>query len=86
MNSLPLFLLLFFCFGYDECGILVAQPGIQLMLPAVGAWNLNPCATREIPELSFLILRTIYNVDIFNPRLDNLYPLFGQRLPNREVK
>jgi len=56
------------------------------MLPAVEAWNLNPCATREIPEFSFLILRTIYNVDIFNPHLDNLYPLFGQRLPNREVK
>ena len=48
----------FFYFGHAEYGILVAQPGIELMPAAVEAWNLNHSVTREIPEFSLLILTT----------------------------
>ena len=43
----PLFILL--CHG--ACGILIPQPGIELMPPAVGPWNSNHCTTREFPMI-----------------------------------
>ena len=41
------FVLFFDCTTY---GILVPQPGIKLMPPAVEGWNLNHCSTREVPK------------------------------------
>ena len=35
-------------------GILVPQPGIEPMPPAVEAWRLNHGAAREVPKLYFL--------------------------------
>ena len=32
------------------CGILVLQPGVKPMPPAVEAWSFNPWTTREVPE------------------------------------
>ena len=32
------------------CGILVLQPGVKPMPPAVEAWSVNPWTTREVPE------------------------------------
>ena len=29
---------------------LVPSPGIKLGAPALGAWSLSPCTTRDIPE------------------------------------
>ena len=36
------------------CGILVPQPGIKAMSPALGVWNLNHWTTREVPHPLFL--------------------------------
>ena len=43
----------FFCFGHAEYGILVAQPGIELMPAAVEAWNLNLCHQKNPWIFSF---------------------------------
>ena len=40
--------------GYAACGILVPQPGIEPMPPALGQWSLKHWTTREIPQLDFL--------------------------------
>ena len=37
------------------CGILVPQPGIKSMPPAVGAWSLNHWTTRTSPQRCFCI-------------------------------
>lgn len=39
------FLLFFDCVA---CGILVPYPGIELAPPAVEAWRVNHCTTREV--------------------------------------
>ena len=39
----------YFCHG--ACGILVPQPGTELMSPAWEAWHLNHWTTREVPCL-----------------------------------
>ena len=50
--SLPLSLLpFFFCLTSMACGILVPQPGIEPVPPAVKAQSLNPWTTREVPSL-----------------------------------
>ena len=36
------------------CEILVPQPGIELVSPALEAWSLNHWTTREIPKSVFL--------------------------------
>ena len=43
----PVFILL--CHG--ACGILISQPGIELMSPTVGPWNSNHYTTREFPMI-----------------------------------
>ena len=40
---------LFFFFFHPACGILVPQPEIEPVTPAVEAWSLNHWATREVP-------------------------------------
>ena len=35
------------------CGILVPQPGIEPVPPAMEAWRLNHWTTREVPLISF---------------------------------
>ena len=42
------FLLLIFCLHCMACGILVPQPGIEPVAPALGAQSLNHWATREV--------------------------------------
>ena len=42
--------LFIYLFGHTTCGILVPQPGIELMPPAVEVWSLNSWTTREVPE------------------------------------
>ena len=36
------------------CGILVPPPGIEPMTPAVEAWSLNHCTTKEVSVILFL--------------------------------
>ena len=47
------FPILFYLFLAMPCGILVPQPGIKSMLPALEVQSLNDCTTREILWLSF---------------------------------
>ena len=50
--------LLFFFFFWPcrtACGILVPQPGIKPMPPAVEAWSLNHWTAREVPVLHSLL-------------------------------
>ena len=44
-----LFKVLFIYFGNMACGILVLQPGIEPVPPAVEAWSLNHWTSREVP-------------------------------------
>ena len=37
------------------CGILVPQPGIKPVPPAVKAWSLNHWTAKEVPKIIFLI-------------------------------
>ena len=39
---------LFLFFGRTECGILVPQPGIKPVSPALGTWSLNQWTAREV--------------------------------------
>ena len=56
-----------FCFyGHAACGILVPQPGIESVAPAVEAWSPNHWTAREVPnsdsfkyQFSFVILSNI---------------------------
>ena len=44
---------LFFFFFWPchaTCRILVPRPGIEPLLPALGAWTLNHWAAREVPQ------------------------------------
>ena len=54
----PIFIILkiyfFFLLRFVACGILVPQPGIKPMPPAVGVWSLNHWTTREVPITLFL--------------------------------
>ena len=43
-------------FGRKECGILVPQPGIKPMPPAVEAQTLNYWTAREVPDMVLLML------------------------------
>ena len=38
------------------CGLLVPQPGIEPVSPALGAWSANHWTTREVP------LRTLFDM------------------------
>ena len=38
------------CFGHTAHGILVPQPGIEPVPPALEARSLNHCTTREVPQ------------------------------------
>ena len=40
----------FFFFGYMACGILVPQPGNELVTLAMEAWSLNHWTTRKAPN------------------------------------
>ena len=42
---------LFFLLCHAACGILIPQPGIELMPPTVRAWNSNRWTTREFPMI-----------------------------------
>ena len=37
--------------GHAACEILVTQPGIEPVPPALGAWSLNHWTAREVPSL-----------------------------------
>lgn len=41
---------LFIYFGLTACEILVPQPGIKSMPPALAVWSLNNRTAREVPE------------------------------------
>ena len=56
----------FFQFGRAACGILVPQPGIQLVPPALEAWNLNPWTAREVPPHLFVVVTTWWSMFIQN--------------------
>ena len=43
----------FFLLCRAACGILVPQPGIEPVPPALGAWSLNHWTAREVPQLFF---------------------------------
>ena len=49
------FLFFFFWPRYVACGILVPQPGIKPVPPAVEARSLNHWTTREVPASSFFL-------------------------------
>ena len=52
-NKIMDFFVCFYC-TTQACRILVPQPGIESMPPAVGAWSLNHWTTREVPLHFFL--------------------------------
>ena len=59
LTSIRMYLLLkkkkfFFFFGHGACRILVPQPGIRPMPPAVEAQSLSHWTTREVPRYSSL--------------------------------
>ena len=45
---------MYWFFGYEACGILVPQPGIELMASTVEAWSHKDWAAREVPENNIL--------------------------------
>ena len=47
------------------CGILVPQPGIKPVPPAVEAWSLNHWTTREVPIMKFFFLIIFIYLFIF---------------------
>ena len=49
--SQPFFSFVFF--GPMERGILIPQPGIEPVSPALEAWSLNQWTVRKIPQLIF---------------------------------
>ena len=56
------FLSFFFFFWpcHAACGILVPQPGIEHVPPALEAWSLNHWTSREVPMLLFLDEDTLH--------------------------
>ena len=48
----------FFLLTHAACEILVPQPGIKPMPPAIAAWSLNHCTTREV-------LRIFLDYDVY---------------------
>ena len=50
----PTSLVYSFIFCHTSCGILVPQPGVEPVHPAVKALSLNHWTTREVPEEQFL--------------------------------
>ena len=42
-------------FGLAACGILVPQPGIKPMPPALAVWSLNNQPAREVPEATLVL-------------------------------
>ena len=57
MNLVTFF---FFFPGCTACGILVPQPGIEPVPPALEARSLNHWTAREVPKLSDLVRTTSY--------------------------
>ena len=51
-----------FCSCPAACGILVPQPGIQPVPPAVEAQSPNPWTTREFPYLCFFVVVLFFNI------------------------
>ena len=51
--------------GHTACGLLVPQPGIEPMLPPLGAQSLNHWTTRKVPkryilkEVNFMYVNSI---------------------------
>ena len=48
------FLSFFFWLDFTACGILVPQPGIEPMPPAMGVWSPNHWTTQELSGTQFL--------------------------------
>ena len=48
--SVRTFLFLFFWLHHVACGILVPQPGIEPMPPALEEWSLNHWTAQEVPK------------------------------------
>ena len=57
------FYFIYLFFGYTACGILVPQPGIEAMPPALEVWSLNHWTTREV--LSSVISLTLELLCVF---------------------
>ena len=51
-----LYLFIYFDCAMPHGGILVPQPGMELVPPTVGEWSLNHWATREVPQGRFFFL------------------------------
>ena len=49
---LKFYLYMYFCLHQGAYGILVPQPGMEPVPPAMGAWRLNLWTTREVPKYS----------------------------------
>ena len=41
---------------HQTCGILIPQPRIKLMAPALEGWSLNHWTTKEVPHCAFIYL------------------------------
>ena len=54
LNAYSFLFVLRLFFGHVACGILVSQPEIESVPPAVKAFSLNHWITREVPEHLFL--------------------------------
>ena len=65
---------------HEACGILVPQPEIELMPPAVEVQNLNHWITREVPQLHLLSLeyKSSYFMQRFRRPRNSCYTQISQ--------
>ena len=62
-----LFFKFYLFFGYTACGILVPQPGIKAMPPALEVWSLNHWTTREVPSSVISLTLELLSAFIWTP-------------------
>ena len=53
-------LFIYLYFGHAARGILVPQPGIEPAPPAVKAWSLNHWTSREVPDMYWFKLLSLW--------------------------
>ena len=61
-----------FCPHPTVCGVLVSQPGIKTVPPALRVWSPNHCATSKVPSPQSLLI----NLSYLPGTLSSFFPSF----------
>ena len=61
---------------HEACGILVPQPGVEPMPPAVEAWSLSHWTTREVPGVLLSISKIKFSVYFLTIWISSSHPVF----------